>query len=103
MASKAYKEFTTWLRGEPTITDEQKQLIWDRVIAMMQSFQTETDTVKIDHLLLHATAVRDKAATSAESKKSAQHFVDILQVAKADEATGLATTLADELDHVAGL
>lgn len=100
MASNAYEDFTTWLRGEPTITDNQKQMVWDQVTAMMQSFQTESDTVKIDHLLLHATAVRDDPDTSAQSRQSAQHFIDILQVAKADEATGLATTLADELDHV---
>ena len=100
MASKAYKDFTAWLRDEPTITDVQKALIWDNVTAMMQSFQTESDTVKIDHLLLHATAVRDDPDTSAQSRQSAQHFIDILQVAKADEATGLAATLADELDNV---
>ena len=100
MASKAYKDFTAWLRDESTITDVQKQLIWENVTAMMQSFQTETDTVKIDHLLLHATAVRDDPDTSPAGSTSAQHFIDILQVAKADEATGLAATLADELDNV---
>ena len=100
MASKAYKDFTAWLRDEPTITDVQKALIWDNVIAMMKSFQIESDTVKIDHLLLHATAVRDKPTTSAQSRQSAQHFIDILQVAKADEAIGLATTMADELVDV---
>ena len=103
MASESYKDFTTWLTLEPAITDNQKQLIWDHVKEMLWSFQTETDAVKIDHLLLHATAVRDKPTTSAQSKQSAQHFIDILQVAKADEATGLALIMADELNKVTEL